>query len=327
MTPSTASIASDEHAAIRAAAVWYARQCSGSFGNDEQAAWQSWLNASELHRHAWQQVEGVRSSLSDLPGHIAGPALRGVSASKRQTLRTLAVFAAVTPLAWLSWRGVAAQGYGADLRTAVGERRTLKLADGSSLMLDTDSAVDVLFDKKQRLLRLRRGQILVTTAYDPEARLDTPCRPFLVQTGHGRCEALGTRFTVRTDDERTRVAVLDDTVRITPDADPARPVMLNAGQQITFDHGGLGTIEAAAASTGTWAGGSLVAVDMPLAELLAELSRYRHGLLRCDPAVAGLLISGAFPLDDTERALKLLIETFPLQTISRTRYWVEVHPA
>lgn len=327
MTPPTASIASDERAAIRAAAAWYARQCSGSFGSDEQAAWQSWLAASELHRHAWQQVEGVRSSLGGLPGHLAGPALRGISARKRQTLRTLAVFAAVTPLAWLSWRGVAAQGYGADLRTAVGERRALKLADGSSLMLDTDSAVDVLFDKKQRLLRLRRGQILVTTAYDPEARPDSACRPFLVHTEHGRSEALGTRFSVRTDGERTRVAVLDDSVRITPNADPARPVMLNAGQQIAFDHAGLGAIETAAASTGTWAGGSLVAVDMPLAELLAELSRYRHGLLRCAPAVASLLISGAFPLDDTDRALRLLIETFPLQTVSRTRYWVEVHPA
>lgn len=327
MTPSTANIDNDERDAIRAAAAWYARQCSGSFGSDEQAAWQTWLNASELHRRAWQQVEGVRNTLGGLPGHIAGPALRGVSAGKRQTLRTLAVVAAVTPLPWLSWRGVAAQGYGADLRTAVGERRALKLADGSSLMLDTDSAVDVLFDQEQRLLHLRRGQILVTTAYDPEARLDTPCRPFLVQTEHGRCEALGTRFSVRTDHERTRVAVLDDIVRITPNADPARPLMLNAGQQIAFDHRGLSAVEAAAASTGTWAGGNLVAVDMPLAELLAELSRYRHGLLRCAPAVAGLLISGAFPLDDTDRALRLLIETFPLQTLSRTRYWVEVHPA
>ncbi|ENO90467.1 FecR domain-containing protein [Thauera linaloolentis] len=327
MTPAAETIAADEGEAIRSAAAWFARKCSGSFGNDEHAAWQVWLNASELHRSAWQQVENVRTSLGGLPGHLAGPALRGVSARKRQTLRTLAVIATAAPLAWLGYRAAAAQGFTADLRTAVGERRTLELADGSSLSLDTDSAVDVAFDQERRLLRLRRGRIMVTTADDPQARLNTSGRPFLVATAHGTCEALGTRFTVRTDAVGSQVAVLDDIVRVTPNAHPDRPLMLNAGQQLRFDATGGGAIEPAAVATGTWAGGSLVALDMPLAELLAELARYRHGILRCAPSVAGLRISGAFPLDDTERSLKLLTETFPLQTVSRTRYWVEVHPA
>lgn len=322
MNPAAASIADDESEAIRSAAAWYARQCSGSFGDDEHAAWQAWLNASELHRSAWQHVESVRASLGVLPGHLAGPALRGVSARKRQTLRTLAVIATAAPLAWLGYRTAAAQGFTADLRTAVGERRALELADGSSLSLDTDTAVDVAFDHERRLLRLRRGRIMVTTAADAHAR-----RPFLVATAHGTCEALGTRFTVRTDSGGSQVAVLDDSVRVTPDAHPERPLMLSAGQQMRFDAAGSGAIEPAAVATGTWAGGSLVAMDMPLAELLAEFARYRHGFLRCAPSVAGLRVSGAFPLDDTERSLKLLTETFPLQTVRRTRYWVEVHPA
>ncbi|MBW7902138.1 MAG: FecR domain-containing protein [Rhodocyclaceae bacterium] len=325
MNPSTAAD-DDEREAIRAAAAWYARQYSGSFGDDERTAWQAWLEASDLHRRAWLQVEGVRASLSGLPGHLAGPALRGVSARRREALRILAVLAAAAPLAWFGHRALSAQGYGADLRTAVGERRPFQLADGSSLMLDTDSALDVAFDPRQRLLRLRRGRIMVTTAYDPLATLDTPCRPFLVETAHGLCEALGTRFTVRTDGNRTQVAVLDDTVRIAPNAHPERPVLVDAGRQVAFDDAGIGAVESAATSAGTWAGGSLVAVDMPLADLLAEIARYRRGVLRCAPAVAGLLVSGAFPLDDTERALKLLTDTFPLRSVSHTRYWVEIVP-
>lgn len=326
MSPSAAPAAADDRDAIRAAAAWYARQCSGSFGPDEQAAWRAWLEASELHRRAWQQVEGVRASVGGLPGHIAGPTLRGVAGSRRQALRTLVVFAAAAPLAWLGYRMLPWQGVGADLRTAVGERRALVLADGSRLALDTDSAVDLAFDGQQRLLRLRRGQILVTTAVDPDAGPGKARRPFLVETGHGLVEALGTRFTVHTDADRMRVAVLDDRVRITPSAAPGHPILLGAGQQVDVGTTGSGHIEAAAPATGTWAGGSLVAVDMPLAELLAELARYRHGVLRCAPAVAGLLISGAFPLDDTERALQLLVDTFPLRSVRRTRYWVEIHP-
>lgn len=327
MRPSTVNVAGDERAAIRAAATWYARQCSGSFAAAERAAWQAWLAASPLHREAWRQVEGVCASLGSLPGQIAGPALRGASASRRQALRALAGIAAAAPLAWFGYRIADAHGLGADLRTAVGERRTLRLADGSSLVLDTDSAVDVAFDTRQRLLRLRRGQLMVTTADDPQTRLDTPRRPFLVATPHGLCEALGTRFSVRTGDGRSRVAVLDEQVRVAPAAHPARPLLLAAGQQLVFDDNGAGSIEAALPAAATWAGGSLVAVDMPLAELLAELGRYRHGLLTCHPAVACLLISGAFPVDDTDRALRLLIETFPLQTISRTRYWIDVAAA
>lgn len=326
MNPST-TLSADERNAIRAAAAWYARQCSGSFGGDEQAAWQAWLEASELHRHAWQQVEDVRASLGSLPGHLAGPVLRDAHTGRRQALRTLAICAAITPLGWLGYRGALAQGVGADLRTAVGERLAHKLADGSSLILDTDSAVDVAFDPQQRLLRLHRGQILVTTAHDPQARPGQPFRPFLVQTAHGRSEALGTRFTVCIQNGHTRVAVLDERVRITLSTATERSRILDAGQQITFDDTGFSQRQPASPATGAWAGGSLVAVDMPLAELLAELSRYRHGLLRCDPAIAGLLISGAFPLDDTNRALRLLVETFPLQAVSRTRYWVEIHPA
>ena len=326
MNPPAITLAGNEHEAIRAAAAWYARQHSGSFGTDEKTAWQSWLDASELHRHAWQQMESVRASLGGVPGHIAGPALRGLPTPRRAALRTLAVLAAAAPLAWLGHRSLAARGLGADLRTAVGERRAFTLADGSGLMLDTDSALDVAFDARQRLLNLRRGRIMVTTAHDPDATFDTPCRPFLVQTAHGLCQALGTRFTVRTDAMRSLVAVLDDTVRLVPHAHPERPVLLRAGHQIGFDEAGSGALQPVAASAGTWAGGSLVAVDMPLAELLAELARYRPGLLRCDPAVAGLLVSGAFPVDDTDRALQLLVDTFPLQTIRHTRYWVEVHP-
>jgi transmembrane sensor len=66
---------------------------------------------------------------------------------------------------------------------------------------------------------------------------------------------------------------------------------------------------------------------MPLGEWVAELGRYRRGVLRCDPAVAGLRVSGAFPLDDTDRALQLLADTFPVRHVWRTRYWVSVEAA
>ena len=70
----------------------------------------------------------------------------------------------------------------------------------------------------------------------------------------------------------------------------------------------------------------MVARNMRLADLLAELGRYRPGVLRCHDDVAGLSVSGAFPLQDTDASLRLLQDTLPIRVSSLTRYWVAIEP-
>ncbi|MGH8485657.1 MAG: iron dicitrate transport regulator FecR, partial [Pseudomonas sp.] len=69
------------------------------------------------------------------------------------------------------------------------------------------------------------------------------------------------------------------------------------------------------------------AIDRPLADVLADLSRYRSGVLRCDPRIAGLKVSGAFPIDDTDRALAALESGLSLRITRYSRYWVNVSAA
>jgi len=68
----------------------------------------------------------------------------------------------------------------------------------------------------------------------------------------------------------------------------------------------------------------LVAAHMRLQDFLAELGRYRRGQLNCDPKVAELLISGTYPIDDSERILSLLEISLPVRVRRFTRYWVTV---
>jgi len=307
--------------AIHVAARWYARRHSGAFSPEEEGRWQAWLSASELNRRAWAQMQEVARQMGQLPGEVAGPALRAVSVRRRQVLRTLLLGGVALPVVWAGRHMYVEQGYAADLRTPVGQRRSVLLADGTRLMLDADSAVDVVLDDRQRLIRLRRGQILITTGHPPG-----PWRPFVVATRHGRIAALGTRFNVSSDADGSQVAVLDDAVRITPAGQVDGGQVVRAGQQARLDGSGECVVSPASPSAGTWAGGAVVAVDMPLADLLEELGRYRHGVLRCDPAVAALAVSGAFRLDDTDSALRLLVQTFPLRVESHTRFWVMVGP-
>lgn len=310
--------------AVRAAARWYARLHAGAAGvgaanEHERREWARWLAASPQHRRAWQEIENTLAQIGRVPADLAGPALRGAAAERRRLLRKLAVVAALSPLPWVAYRA-GPWPLAADYRTRVGERRRLALPDGSLLALNTDSAVDVVFTELRREIRLRRGEILVATAPDPAAI----SRPFQVRTEHGLVRALGTRFTVRVAGERTTVSVLEDVVRITPGG--GEPVTIAAGKRIVFDGAGAGAAGRVDAGAGSWLDGRLVAVDMPLAQLLDELGRYRAGVLSCDPAIAGLKISGAFPLDDTERALAALSETFPVRQQRLTRYWVRLVP-
>ncbi|MGI0995876.1 FecR family protein, partial [Pseudomonas aeruginosa] len=76
-----------------------------------------------------------------------------------------------------------------------------------------------------------------------------------------------------------------------------------------------------------WTRGMLMADRMPLAEVLAELARYRRGLLRCDPQLARLAVSGAYPLLDLRRTLGMLQATYPLKVRGVTDYWISLVPA
>ncbi|MGH8437574.1 MAG: FecR domain-containing protein [Pseudomonas sp.] len=311
------SLSPAELKAISVAAQWYARLRSGAATDSDLAAWNDWLVADPAHRQAWQRIADVGEQMASVPGSLASPALRGADRSRRQVLRSVLVFASAGSLGWLGWRSETSQNLFADFRTAVGERREFRLADGSSLLLNTDTSVNLRYDGRQRLLELVRGEILVTTA------VDLLQRPFKVLTRHAEVLALGTRFIVRSHEQGGWVAVIEKAVEVRS-AGGGSTVRLEAGQSLDFDGHLLSAVRRNDAAIGAWQTGSIIAINCPLAELLADLSRYRTGVLRCDPHIAQLKVSGAFPIDNTDLALAALESGFSLRITRYSRYWVDV---
>jgi len=322
--------------ALRAAAAWYARLCSGHVTPEDRLRWQRWRDVHPAHGAAWQRIEAMQRQLGSVPGALAAPALQAAAqtglaqVSRRGVLRgTLAVLGA-SGLAWHGWRQPAAREWRlamlADISTATGEQRRLILPDGSRLVLNTDSAVDLAYDEAQRRLLLRRGEIFIGTVADPHLAIGYGARPFLVDTPHGRIRALGTRFLVRSDHAGTLVTVLEKAVEVR--SGQQRPMLVQAEQQLRIGaDGAMQGPTPAAFGAGAWQNDSLLVDNMPLSRLLAELGRYRRGVLQCDPRVADLRISGNFPLADSDRALQVLANGFPLHIVMHTRFWVRVLPA
>ncbi|MGE8400287.1 MAG: FecR domain-containing protein [Delftia tsuruhatensis] len=314
------------------AAEWLMRLHDSGATDADRAACERWRQADPQHALAWERAERLLGKLGGLPAALAMPALdrpRSHRAQRRAAVARLAALLAVAPAGWLAWQAWYAadqRGWGADLRTATGERRTEHLADGSRLLLDTASAVDIRFDGALRLLTLRQGAISIETAADTA----TPHRPFVVDTAHGRLRALGTRFTVRQEGERAdggpvRLAVTEGAVEVTLRGAASPALVVQAGQQTVLRAGEVTSPQPLQPEATAWTHGMLMADAMPLAAFCAELSRYRPGLLQCAPEVRALRVSGSFPLGDTDRTLTMLASTYPVDVQTRMRgYWITV---
>ncbi len=299
-----------------AAIDWLVRLDSGSASADDHAAFAAWLNADPRHQHAWQTISGLldqpvavlKEAEAQLPGQRRAARLALTSPERRKVLRNGTVALLLIGLgSYTLNRQLPLVALIADLHTATGERRQVRLADGSTLILNARSAVDIEFNAKNRLLTLREGEILVRTALDPG-------RPLIVQTEHGQARALGTRFAVRRQDDHSELTVLEHRVQLTV-ANGVQQIF-DAGASARFSAAGIQPLTEPAAPRAAWIDGQLDVRDRPLGEVIDALRPYKRGYLRISPQAAALRVFGVFPLDDPEAALLALVETQPI-TIRR----------
>ncbi len=295
---------------------------SGEATQDVHEGCRRWRMQRPEHEQAWLQLESLNRRIQSLPGALAhttfdDAAMRRRQFNRRMALKSIGLMVGVGTLAIAGRQVLPWQRMLADHSTDVGQRKRIMLADGTSIHLNTDTALDIAFDDRQRLIILRRGEVLITTGHDTASH----DRPFVVETAEGRSRALGTRFMVRQESTATLVSVFESAVEVRP-GQVVRPIRVDAGQQVRFSGSKAGTLEPANPDAAAWTEGAIVARQMRLDMFTHELSRYRLGRLVCDPAVAHLKISGVFPLDDTNRILGALESTLPIKVERYTDYWL-----
>lgn len=300
------------------AVAWVVHLSSGTASAADRAACEAWRAAHPLHERAWGELQATEDCFrtAAAAGHLAYATLDragrngATNPARRRALRLL---------------GFGVIGLGAGFfahqflreervahTAAVGERRSLALADGTVLKLNAGSQVEVAYSPLRRLIVLRQGEILIETGRDGASPLGR--RTFWVETAHARLEAIGTRFAVRITPDATQLHVTEGAVAIRSGAVPhhiARP-----GETWLIGPAGAAALAAAPGlDPAAWADGVLVAKRMLLSDFVAELGRYRAAPLRCEPEAAGLRVSGVFQLDGPDpvgRALEALARTLPV---------------
>ena len=308
------------------AAHWIVRLSAGDARERDaaHAGFTAWKAADPRHATAAAGMEGLLDQLQSVRGAAGGDtrparaALAAVAPRRRRQLVAGVVAAMLVVAAGLAASDRPAYLL-ADLRSPTGQWHTHTLADGSRLTLGSDTAVNLHFTSGERHVQLVRGEILVEVAKDAR-------RPFFVDSGQMALRALGTRFTVRQQDEATILSMLESTVAV--QLPQHADTVVAAGQRTRITSAGAGPLETidAASLQDAWRAHQLVVDDRPLPEVLDELARHRPGQLRYDRAqLDHIRVAAVLPLDDTDQALQLLLDNFPqLRIRMLTRYLVMV---
>lgn len=295
---------------------WLVRQHSGDFTHAERRAFERWLASHADHREACARLEALWHKLDEFKSG-SFPA-REAARSYRSPAR-LSWFPPLQVAVGLSlglvviigliagekyWLDPAAEQY----QTRKGEQKSITLADGSLLELNTDTTVRVEYTRRGRTIQLDSGEALFTVSHGDE-------RPFDVLAGAGRIRDIGTRFNVyKRPDAAVIVAVLDGSVSVTTDR--TSPTVLVQGDRLAYSaRGSLGArdhIEPAAASA--WREGRIIFSRTPLREVMTQLARYHEIDVRFDsPELAQMRLSGAFGARDLPVFLATLAATLPVE--------------
>lgn len=305
---------------------WIARFRSGSVSDADREAFALWLGEDPDHGRAMDRMQDLWDDLGSLR-HLPEPELPP-SSSRRQWLGLSLAAAASLLLAlfFLPQRdaAVSSESY----RTALGERRTVSLSDGSRITLNTDSRITVRLAETGRAVALKRGEAFFEVAPDTS-------RPFRVDAGPARVTVVGTAFNVyRRDNHHSEITVAEGVVRVTKRDSPATRApsseILHANQRLE-----VGREEGLVASAGVdvaprlaWRRGELVARQMPLTELAKEMARYHdRRILITDPEVAALTVSGVFQLDHPDAMLEALERSLGLRVVPVDERTVQLLPA
>jgi len=316
-------------------ACWFLRRRQARAWTDaDEQAFAQWLAAPANQRAYaqwqadWALIDAMPAAQADRLRALAAADRAGGTARRRAIGRGLAV-ASVAAMAcmggWLGWRHIQAQPvYQQAFSTRKGQQVTARLPDGSTVRLDTASALQAVFHQDRRMVRLAQGQAFFAVAKDAQ-------RPFTVHAGGATVTVRGTRFSVRytpgmPDRNGVEVAVEEGRVHVAGAQGP-QTFDLTAGQMLTLPPGAA-PVRGAVPITGVaaWRAMPLSFSDVPLREAVDEMNRYADlGLAVRDPAVASLRLTGTFDPRNTAATRRLLAAALPIRLVDGPQ-GVEVRP-
>jgi transmembrane sensor len=320
---------------------WFVEMRGGDIDSAGKQRFDAWVRTSPEHLRAYLEISEIwdDAALVD-PTHkssadalferagsagaevitLGGSPGNGSSAPARwwSVRRGRMRFAAAATIAFMAVGLALFIGY-TNLRqptysTGIGEQRSVSLADGSRVQLNSRTRLKVRFTAHDRHIELLEGQALFNVAKNPQ-------RPFVVESGTLSVRAVGTVFDVDRKRSATTVTVLEGRVAVSSLAEPHMPrpgapqidvpfprVFVDAGQQVSASSSSTTQpVPANVVAATAWTRGSLVLAGSRLADVVEEFNRHNERqLVIADASLADMRISGVYASTDPTLLVRFL---------------------
>ncbi len=319
-----------EDARRKAAADWLQRLDDPALPEADLQSWLHWHGESEQNRKAFEEMQTLYRQLRDLPGDYRRElrqrfchtdALHRAPWPKVWALAAMILVAVAAGAAWwLQVSNPSTVAYSAPRD----RHRTIRLADGSALVLARDSLALVKFTRHVRSLTIERGEAYFEVRHDAD-------RPFEVQAAGVRVIAVGTAFNVARTSNRVTVTVTEGAVDVVQLSRPSaaeisssRPALvqhqrLTTGERLVLNEALAQSDPTQNGAQAAWTNGQLQFVDAPLSEVVQTVSRYsRRRIMIDDPRVADLTYSGTVFRDRVDEWTTALPAIFPIRAVALT---------
>ncbi|MEW4466198.1 FecR domain-containing protein [Parasphingorhabdus sp. JC815] len=326
----TERYASNDDSPLAAAAHWFNLHQAGEISTADEARFETWLAREPENYRAYKQLQRQWTIMG---GVAEDPRVRETRRQDRENFRAptrwrhLAAIAASLILMVTSVWAIYNSGFLENtigffdrntqiVRSEVGQRVAMTLAEGSVVTLDTDSEVHILDMEEARSLRLVKGRAFFDVAKDPS-------RPFIVQAGGKTVEAIGTSFSVRMNEDEVTIVLLEGKVHVEQKkslTNTPRQVELTVGQELVAGDEPQWKIRKVDAPRETgWMNGRLSFLDKPLVEAVKEMNRYsKRKLVFESDIVPSQRIVGVFETGDVDAFVKAIELNGGVKVVSKS---------
>jgi transmembrane sensor len=300
------------------ASAWFALMHGGSPTAAEQTELAAWLDADPRHAEAYAQLEHLWAASAQLHSLNAAPAAGQLSRRRFVGMGIAASAVAVSACASMLWLNDMGLPF-ADVRSAVGERRTVSLPDGSTVDLAGHTALNVDFSPTRRAVELLHGEAYFNV-------LPAAAGEFTVNSRSGQVIAAEGEFCLSCDDASTLLTVSRKTVRVVT---ANQQIDLAEGLSLRFSSDRTGPIQhAELAQVLAWRSGRLVFFDKPLFTVIDELQRWREGrIFIMDKQLASRRVSLILNLNKPEQMLDAITKALAVRVDRYTDLITLIYPA
>lgn len=295
------------------AADWHVRLASDAVQEVDWLNFEAWLAGSPDHRRAFDQVDLLWSELDAVTAPATGAEVVRLRARSTRPRMVGWSAAAAAGLAIAVGLGVGVRLTAPrtqDYETARGERKTVRLADGSRLMLNGGTRLTVRLGRSQRDVSLAKGEAAFDVAKDVS-------RPFVIAVGDRQVRVVGTQFNVLRYAGTVVVTVRRGLVEVRPANDGASgPIArLPAGRRLSHQEGRATDMvsEADAQTAFAWTEGQLIFRNERLQDVAKVLDRYFETPLVVGDDVRDVRVTAVLAIDDEDVMVGKLAEFLPIK--------------